>query len=373
MKKILVMGAGRIGRLLARFLHESPDYDVTLSDTQPILSYQDGVSVKTTQLDAANTQNLRAYLADEKINVVVSCLPYFLNQNVARVAHAVGITYFDLTEDVGTTRLVKELAQSSQAAMVPQCGLAPGFVNIVASDLVEKLDFVDTLALRVGALPESSSHPLKYALTWSVDGLINEYCKPCPAIIEGRYHELTPLEGLENIELLNIDLEAFNTSGGIGSLIETYASRIKNITYKTLRYPGHAALMKFLLTDLNLKDDREVLKKILMNALPESTQDCVYLYVSVKGWVKEKRTEETFIKKYLPVTLFNEHYSAIAVTTAASCAAVMDLLLQRDHVTKGLVRQEDFSLRDVLANRFGRYLGTVDNALYRDSSNEGTP
>jgi len=356
MDKVMILGAGHVGRLLARLLHESPSYDVVLVDVHNVLPFADGVNLKTMNLDARDPDVLAQVFQDEKIQAVVSCLPYFLNIAVAKVAHASGVAYFDLTEDVATTNLVKGLAQTAKAPMMPQCGLAPGLVNIIAADLVKKLDEVETLELCVGALPDSSSHPLKYALTWSVDGLINEYCNPCPAMVGGVYRELPPLEGVKDIHLLNLQLESFHTSGGVGTLIDTYGKTIPNIAYKTLRYPGHAALMRFLLTDLNMRDDRETLKRILSGVLPENTDDCVYIYVSAKGMKQGKSAEVVFINKYHSLMLFGERIPAIAITTAASCAAVMDLLLQQGTKPNRLVTQEEFTLSDLFANQFGSYL-----------------
>ena len=143
---------------------------------------------------------------------------------VAEIARKVNAHYFDLTEDVAVTRAVRELADGATRAFVPQCGLAPGFISIAANALIQHFDEIRSVKLRVGALPQHPNNALKYSLTWSTDGLINEYGNPCEAIVDGRAVEVAPLEGLEEIEIDGVLYEAFNTSGGLGSLAETYGS-----------------------------------------------------------------------------------------------------------------------------------------------------
>ena len=120
--------------------------------------------------------------------------------------------------------------------------------------------------MRVGALPQFPTNELKYNLTWSTDGLINEYCNPCEAIHDGKSIDVLPLEGLEHFSLDGVDYEAFNTSGGLGTLCETLEGQVRELNYKTVRYPGHRDLMAFLMNELRLSERRELLKDILENA-----------------------------------------------------------------------------------------------------------
>ena len=116
---------------------------------------------------------------------VVNCAPYHLTTMVARAAKAAGAHYLDLTEDVAASRIVRELAADATTAFIPQCGLAPGFITIAAWDLIKHFDELHDVRLRVGALPRYPSNALNYNLTWSTDGVINEYCEPCEAIVNG--------------------------------------------------------------------------------------------------------------------------------------------------------------------------------------------
>ncbi len=156
----------------------------------------------------------------------------------ATQALAAGCHYFDLTE--GRGRPPAPSWTWPRAPRPPSCRSAAwrrGFIGIVAHHLTKKFDKLNEVKMRVGALPAFPTNTLKYNLTWSVDGLINEYCHPCEAIHDGEKIELLPLEGLEHFSLDGTEYEAFNTSGGLGTLCETLAGKVDVLDYKTVRYP----------------------------------------------------------------------------------------------------------------------------------------
>ncbi|HYK25109.1 MAG TPA: saccharopine dehydrogenase C-terminal domain-containing protein, partial [Steroidobacteraceae bacterium] len=217
--------------------------------------------------------------------------------------------------------------------------------------------------LRVGALPQHPNNVLKYSLTWSTEGLINEYGNPCQAVVEGRMVEVSPLEGLEEIEIDGTLYEAFNTSGGLGSLAETHGIGVESMNYKTIRYPGHCEQMRLLMNDLKLNHDRATLKRILENAVPQTLQDVVIVYAAVTGTQEGELREENYVNKVYPQLIAGRLWSAIQVTTAAGISAVVDLVLQHPGEYAGFIAQERFRLGAILANRFGRYYasgGTKD-------------
>lgn len=250
---------------------------------------------------------------------------------------------------------MRRIAADARHAFVPQCGLAPGFISIAANELIGHFDEVRTVKLRVGALPQHPNNVLKYSLTWSTEGLINEYGNACEAIVDGRRVEAAPLEGLEEIEIDGTSYEAFNTSGGLGSLADTYGSRVQNMDYKTMRYPGHCQQMRLLMNDLKLNHDRATLKRILENAVPQTLQDVVVIYVAVTGKQEGELREENYVNKVYPQKIAGRLWSAIQVTTASGVCAVVDLVLSAPDRHRGFVRQEDFRLLDVLQNRFGKH------------------
>lgn len=360
MHRVLVLGAGKIGALIAGLLADAGDYQVQLADVS--LDAARGVArahgrrgLTAHGLDASDTAALERHLADHRPGVVVSSLPFYCNPGVAKAARRHGIHYFDLTEDVEVSRAVRATAEGAETAFVPQCGLAPGFVSIAANELVSHFDELRSVKLRVGALPQHPNNVLKYSLTWSTEGLINEYGNPCLAIADGRLVEAAPLEGLEEIEIDGTLYEAFNTSGGLGSLGETYGSRCEVMNYKTMRYPGHCEQVRLLMNDLKLNQDRTTLKRILENAVPQTLQDVVIIYVAVCGRQGGELREENYVNKVYPQEISGRLWSAIQVTTAAGITAVVDLVLKQPERYRGFVRQEQFGLPEILANRFGAW------------------
>jgi len=254
---------------------------------------------------------------------------------------------------VESTRKVIEIAASAKTAFIPQSGLAPGFISIVANDLAGRFDSLDTIRMRVGALPQYPSNALKYSLTWSTDGVINEYIQPCEAIVDGKRMEVAALEGLEEFSLDGVQYEAFNTSGGLGSLTDTYKGKVQTLNYRTIRYPGHAAIMRMLLQDLRLKDRREVLKDVLEAAVPMTSQDVVVILVTVLGQRQGRLMQETYANKIYSGLVAGRQMTAIQITTATSACAVFDLLATGKLPQKGFIRQEDITLEAFLENRFG--------------------
>jgi saccharopine dehydrogenase-like NADP-dependent oxidoreductase len=360
MHTVLVLGAGKIGSLVSGLLAESGDYSVQVADVsaevaRSVVRAHGLPNTEAFALDATDKAALAAHLTRQRVAAVVSSLPFYCNVAVAEAARAAGAHYFDLTEDVEVTRAVRRLAQGAEQAFVPQCGLAPGFVSIAANSLIGHFESLRSVKLRVGALPQNPNNVLKYSLTWSTEGLINEYGNPCEAIVDGRRTELAPLEGLEEISIDGKLYEAFNTSGGLGSLGDTHATRAQSMDYKTIRYPGHCALMRLLMNDLKLNHDRATLKRVLENAVPQTLQDVVIVYVAVSGQQDGQLREETYVSRIYPQVIAGRLWSAIQVTTAAGVTAVVDLVLADPGRHRGFVRQEDFALSDVLANRFGRY------------------
>ncbi|MCP9455986.1 MAG: saccharopine dehydrogenase NADP-binding domain-containing protein [Nitrospira sp.] len=358
MKHVLVLGAGKIGSLITTLLSQHGDYQVYLGDVaieaaERLVQSLELERVTPCCLDVRHPDKVSAYLTSHPVEAVLSCLPYFHNPTVASLALAHHLHYFDLTEDVEVTNQIRALSAGADRAFMPQCGLAPGFISIVTHELMTHFDTLDTVKMRVGALPVHPSNALKYSLTWSTDGLINEYGNLCYGIEGGEKVPLQPLEGYETIELDGLLYEAFNTSGGLGTLADSYRGKVKTMNYKTLRYPGHCEKIHLLMKDLKLNDDRETLKRILERAIPQTLQDVVLIYASVIGTREGGLFEENYVKKIYPQCIKGKLWSAIQVTTASSACCVMDLVLKQPAQYHGFVTQESILLRDFLANEFG--------------------
>ncbi|WP_439499080.1 saccharopine dehydrogenase C-terminal domain-containing protein [Bosea sp. (in: a-proteobacteria)] len=354
MKDIVVIGAGKIGSTIARMLAHSGDYRVTVADRsdEQLAAIERHDAVSTAVVDIADGAALRALLAGKF--AVLSAAPYHLTVAIAEAAADAGLHYLDLTEDVESTRQVKRIAENAKTAFIPQCGLAPGFISIVANDLASRFDSLESVRMRVGALPQYPSNALNYNLTWSTDGVINEYCEPCEAIVNGELVLVPAMEEREEFSLDGITYEAFNTSGGLGTLCESLKGKVRTLNYRTIRYPGHCAIMKALLQDLRLADRRDVLKDIFENALPSTLQDVVVIFVTVSGLQEGRLVQQTYANKVYSATAGGVTRSAIQITTASGICAVLDMLAEGSLPQRGFVRQEDITLEAFLANRFGR-------------------
>ena len=356
MHEVLLLGGGKIGRMIAKLLSESGDFEVTVADydQKALDRIAAARGVQTQQIDATDRAQLSAAMAGK--NSVVSALSYHFNPTIAEVALAEGVSYFDLTEDVETTRAVRSVAHDAKSGQIfmPQCGLAPGFVSIAAYDLTKSFDRIDKVHMRVGALPQFPTGKLKYNLTWSTDGLINEYCNPCEAIQEGQRIDALPLEGLEQFSLDGVRYEAFNTSGGLGTLCETLDGHVRELNYKTVRYLGHRHLMSFLVNELRMSQKRDALKSILEDAVPITFQDVVVTFCSVSGWRNNDLVQISDARKVYAEEIDGEIWSAIQLTTAAGICTVVDMHASGLLPENGFVRQEQVELDAFLANRFGK-------------------
>jgi saccharopine dehydrogenase-like NADP-dependent oxidoreductase len=351
--KLVLAGAGKIGEAIVALLTESGDYEITLVDQDAARLEPFRLFHRTEQCSLSDAGELAAILAGH--DAVLSACPYYLTPLVAGAAREAGVHYFDLTEDVESTRVVKRLAEGAPTAFVPQCGLAPGFISIAAHGAARGFEKLREVRMRVGALPIYPSNALKYNLTWSTDGLINEYCNPCEAIVDERLAEVPALEELEEFSLDGVAYEAFNTSGGLGTLCETLGGRVETLNYKTVRYPGHRDIVKILVRDLRLGQHRKLLREVFEAAIPMTAQDVVLVFVTVTGHKEGRLMQETFVRKVYGKRVNGRRLSAIQLTTAAGVCAMVDLLREgrlRDH---GFVRQEEATLEDFLANRFGRH------------------
>lgn len=348
---IAVVGGGKIGELIVAHLsrfHPVSVYDINLKRAKECAERR----AKAFKLNAKNAKELAKAFKDKTL-VINSC-PFFMNRHIARAAAKAGISYIDLSEDVTSSDEIEKRAQHVDGYFVPRCGIAPGFIQIIAGHLIKQFETVDNASLRVGALPVNPTNSLKYNLTWSTDGLINEYGNPCEALQGGEVKMLEPLEGYERLLMDGVEYEAFNTSGGLGTLARSMKGVAKNLTYKTLRYLGHRDLMKFLLFDLKLNEYRKILKDVLESAVPTTSEDHVVVLCCVEGKKNGILTQKTYSKTVRHGELLGRHWSAIQIITASSAASVAELVMKGKLPHKGFVRQEEIDFRDFCSTPFGK-------------------
>jgi saccharopine dehydrogenase-like NADP-dependent oxidoreductase len=356
-EKVLVLGAGKVGSTVADMIAQYHGWLVTLADVKPAQGEQSDALVRPMLLDVEKIEDLHAALTAH--SVVINCLPFYLAQRVAIEAAKYGVHYFDLTEDVAATTAIREISTNAASILMPQCGLAPGVIGMLGGYLASRFDELYDLRLRVGALSRNATNRLRYNFTWSIDGVINEYCNPCDAIVNGQRVSVQAMEGHETFTLDAEAFEAFNTSGGLGTLCETLQGKVRNLDYKTIRYPGHRNAMDFLLHDLRLIERRDLLRQVLENAVPHSREDVVILFASASGLRGGRFEQETRVARVFGAQLRGKERTAIELTTAAGVVGVFELLQQGKLPKSGFVGQEQAHLDQFLATKVGHYYSSL--------------
>ena len=349
-ERVTVVGLGKVGELVATLL-QLAGFEVTGIDQRP----SPGASFAVRPVDASDADALATALGGS--DAVVSCLPFHRNSGVADAAVSLGIHYFDLTEDVATSARVRAFDDgSAPCALVPQCGLAPGLIGIVGSALTEGFDDIRSIQLRVGALPRHPTGMLGYAFIWSPEGVVNEYLNDCEVVRDGKRQIVPAMSDEEAVVIAGTRLEAFLTSGGLGTMCETFEGRVQRLDYKSLRYPGHLALLRFFFDELLLRERRELAGEILVHAKPPVDDDIVYLYAGVEGRVRGEMFRRQFVRQWLPRQIGGRTWRAISWTTACSAAGVVELVAAGAIPDRGFVRQEDIALDALLSTTSGSHL-----------------
>ena len=372
-KKLVIIGAGKIGSTIYHFLKALPDntmfkLEVSIADNTPdnltSTMYQDSALLLAEHCD------FQQFFQQHHFDAVINAGPYSLSIPIADAAQSCGLSYFDLTEDVESCQHIQKLAKNSlpNQIFIPQCGLAPGFISILARSLYDQFESLESVQLRVGALPQFPTNQMLYNLTWSTSGLVNEYCNLCESIEQGQQVMQAALYAKEVFSLEGIKYEAFNTSGGLGTLTQTLAGKVEQLNYKTVRYPGHRDLMKFLLKDLKFQhpDKRSLLVQLLDTSIPVTAQDVVLIMVTVAGTITNAQgitsyqqlseLKRIYHQKIEHLDNSKQEYSAIQVCTAASICAVIELWLTKQLAPSGFIHQEDILLEQFYRTHYGKYL-----------------
>jgi len=349
-KRVLVLGLGRIGSQIAYLLNNNKRYQVVGADIDELVVKKYASQFPTMQLRGEDYSSLIT-----GIDVVFSALSFNENPKVALAALYAGASYFDLTEDVRCTEAIKQIASRAQVGQffMPQCGLAPGFIGILAYSFRHQFEKLDSLKLRVGALPQFPSNQMMYNLTWSTAGLVNEYANPCEAVKNYKRTFIEPLEGRELLTISGVKYEAFNTSGGVANLCVSLEGKLRELSYKTIRYPGHCQLMRFLFRDLRLGEEgkrRNMLMEILDSAVATTEQDLVLISVVATGYNSDKlqQVSRTFLLPH------SDKQSAIQIATANAAVTTLDCVLFDKFEHSGFVEQEVLDIDTFLKNEFAK-------------------
>ncbi len=350
-QRIVILGLGGVGSLVAALLR---DLGVTVRGVDIRQAPNRPRDIEVLTRDLTDPAVLGEVMAGQ--DAVISCLPYQQTLGVAKAAQAAGLHYFDPTEDVQTTKAIRQLAANARHVMIPQNGLAPGFIGILGAAIARQFDAdgLRHIRLRVGALPQNPIGQLGYAGNWSLHGLVHEYIADCEAIVNGQPRVIPPLRNPEILRIFGQEFEAFTTSGGLGTMTDTFAGRVESLNYKSIRYTGHMNGMRLLLEELRLRNEPETLVRLLADALPPDDQDRVLIHASVQGVADGRLQTREIVADYWPMEIAGRIRTAITWTTAASIVAVVELVSEQRLPQKGFVKQEDIPLDLFLKTSTGR-------------------
>lgn len=344
-KKIIVLGLGVIGNSIVNRL-VALGYNVYVADIAPINTYNEATYHIEDYFCVDLSEEEEIHKACSNMDVVVSCLPYFMNYKIINFCTDNNIAYFDLTEDIKISLHAKlKTSKHIEVPIMPHCGLAPGIVNNIAYQLSNDIMTVDKIKIRVGSLPLTTDNEMKYYRTWSPEGVINEYISNSRIIHDGQPLEVPSLDGLEHIVIDGVIYECFNTSGGLGTLMESFEKdKLESLDYKTIRYPGHRDKIKFLFDDFDLRNDVSTLVKLFKNSTPLNMNDVVIILITCEGFDGVNRVRRDYQQK---IYGDNQGEMAIQKATASGLVAMVHTYLNEPYdFPKGFVKQEDIFLLD---------------------------
>jgi lysine 6-dehydrogenase len=262
--RMLVLGAGQQGTACTYDLLTRTDYDVVIADISvaelpELLRPYLGGRLTATRADAAEPGAMGALMAG--VDATMSALPYYLNLAMATAAVEAGSHFCDLggnTDIVLEQKRLHDLAVERGVSVVPDCGLAPGLVNILAEHGIRQLDRPRSVRIQVGGLPQKPDPPLNYQVVYSLEGVLDYYTTRSWVLRDGEPRQVEALSEVEPVVFEGVgELEAFHTAGGLSTMAQRYRGRLESMEYKTLRYPGHAEAMR-MMRDLGLFDLRPV-------------------------------------------------------------------------------------------------------------------
>ncbi|MGE7691734.1 saccharopine dehydrogenase family protein [Lysinibacillus sp. NPDC097214] len=364
--KVVVLGAGLMGKEVARDLIKNSKVecvflgDIDVKIAQDFVDSLNTDKIEVVELHAERDDSLMEVIS--KGDVVVNALFYAFNERVARAAIAAGVHSVDLGGHIGgvTEKILglDEEAKAKGVTIIPDLGVAPGMVNILAGYGASKLDEVESIKLFVGGIPTEPKPPLNYTRVFSLDGVFDHYTDPSKVILKGKLQEVPSLSGVEPIYFKDFGvLEAFYTAGGISTLDKTFPN-VQTLEYKTIRYKGHAEKFK-LLADLGFLDAsnkvevenqevsvRPVVREALKKQLELGTKpDAVLLRVIVAGEKAQQQVTyeyEMVVRKDMTI---NE--TAMARATANTISVVAQMIGENKISERGVFAPESIVPGDI--------------------------
>jgi lysine 6-dehydrogenase len=366
--KYAVLGAGMMGNAVAYDLARNrPDAEIVLADRDFALARKHalaiGKNVTPMELDVNNGAELWATL--EGSNAAVSAISYNVNYAITLAAIEAGVPLCDLGGNMDVVRQQLQLndeALRKNITVVPNCGLAPGLAGILAVTGAKEFDELEAIRMRVGGLPQHPRPPLNYQIVFSAEGLINEYVENSEVIRNGARTSVPSMTELEEISFPAPfgTLEAFHTSGGASMLPQMFEGRVKELDYKTIRYPGHCEKIRLLIdlgfTDVEpmifaniVKTRREFFAELLRNKLNYNDKDLVLLRVTITG--RRQGCSATLAYELIDYYDESTDMTAMMRTTAFPTSVIAQMLAQGDITAKGVLLPEQCVPGDLLIKR----------------------
>ena len=366
--KIFIAGSGGIGQAAGLILSESNQVnaEIYLGDIsqgaieRAIKFVSEGcghLSKLHGVLMPMNDSNDALEAALAECDVILDCLPGSQAPRMARLAIKHGCHYANLTEYIAETNEIMEIAKDADTGFILQTGLAPGFINVLAIQLFQEfqethgVDKVDSISMKVGALSAHAHAPHFYAFTWSPIGVATEYMKEAAVVKNFKSQTIPALSENETIIIDNITYEDNFTSGGSADLAKALEGRVRNLDYKTLRYPGHYKWVKETIDGISGDDKIKVLEKTMLDQIPSVEEDVVIVYSSVKG--KDNNGVLRMIEKSYkvnPSKVGDKMLRAIQTTTAGPLCEAAFMLLKGD--LKGVILQSQIPAKEFLNGPF---------------------
>lgn len=334
--KILILGAGKIAKAIAKdFIQQEDIREVGIASPYPterrdIMDFLKSEKIRSMKLDVTSTH--QAVRIMKRYDCAVSAVPYNYNYELSLAAIKAGCNFIDLGGNEAIVKKQSSLSPKARAAdiaIIPDTGLAPGLPSILVELALQEIENPESVKLRVGGLPQNPQPPLNYMIVFSVNGLINEYVEPATIIKDSKIQTVSSMKGIEKLQFPGFgELEAFYTSGGTSTLPETLEGKIKNLDYKTIRYPGHCKIIK----DWIKKYKRSELMDKIEEECSYKDQDLVLLRVEVES--KTKRITYTLIDYQ------KDGLTAMMRCTGFPTAVIAEMIVRNQITAKGTLKQE---------------------------------
>ncbi len=367
--KVIIAGAGGIGRAAGLIMAEQPDFDceIFLGDIKASIAQEAAdwiqkgasslVNIETFEMASDGVSELMEYIFKSG-DILLDCLPGSEAPKMASLAKQFKLHYVNLTEYVQETQEILQLAKDAETGFILQSGLAPGYVNVLANHLYKEFvsEFgdqkVERISMKVGALTKMTRYPHFYGFTWSPIGVATEYVKDAIVIRDGQKMSIPSLSDTTTLIIDGIQYEDDYTSGGAADLPDYFSGRVRFLDYKTIRYPGHYHWVRSKLSDIQNNENKElVLLRKMMEEIPLAEDDVIILYISVLGYDKENvlRIKERSLR-IEPSYVGSHKLKAIQTATAAPMLEAARMLLTGKY--KGPMLQSQINTQEFLQGSF---------------------